>query len=114
MKEIRLLNILTIIITSMITTGCLQKNAKKIVFPTGKTIRYQIKGQKSAVIQTALSLFDRDLNVVLQAKLEMDSQLPQIIFQTLSTNSQDPLACKPQGFRIEEKKGKLYVTGADI
>lgn len=113
MKRVKLLDILLVVFISMIVAGCSFGNTKKLVFSAGTPIRYQLEGPEHIVVQTALDLFANDLSTVLQAKLETNSQSPQIVICTLPPDSRDPLAGKSQGFRIEEKGGTLYVTGAD-
>lgn len=106
-----------IVIMSILLAGyCVTTvSAKDISFLRGGNINYMLVTDKdAAVVHSALQMFADDVCMVLNAKVRhTDASTAQLLIATLPRQSQDPLAKKPQGFRIEERSGKLYVTGAD-
>lgn len=106
-----------IVIMSILLAGyCVTTvSAKDISFLRGSNINYMLVTDKdAAVVHSALQMFADDVCMVLNAKVRhTDASTAQLLIATLPRQSQDPLAKKPQGFRIEERSGKLYVTGAD-
>ncbi len=105
----------SVLLILLIVMGCwAQTNARQVIFPKETAIKYYISEQDNPIVQTALKLFGSDLHAVLGTSLEKSELASsQLIIQTLSPKGKDTLTKKPQGFRIEEKEGKLYVTGAD-
>lgn len=102
----------TTFFTVLMFAVCLKLNAADIVFKQGETITYSIEGEPSLVVGTAIRLFTSDLKTVLNADLKTGRKA-NIVIKTLSAKSHDALVKKSQGFRIEEKHGRIYVTGAD-
>lgn len=90
--------------------------AQDIVFPKGAAIHYEIEKNASQVVHTALSIFEGDLNRVLNASLNKSNKKGsgKLIIHTLnSKDHNDNIASKHEAFRVEVKDGNLYVTGAD-
>lgn len=90
--------------------------AKDIVFSNGASIQYVIDKEVAPVVHSALSIFESDLNRVLNASLNQSSKTEngKLIIHTLNSNEiSDNIANKHEAFRVEAKNGNLYVTGAD-
>lgn len=89
--------------------------ADNITFHRGQPIGYSMASTDgAAVVNTALQMFADDARAVLGSEITPSGMAgARIVIATLPAGSHDPLVGRKQGFRIEEKDGRLLVTGAD-
>ncbi len=93
-----------------------QAKAQDIVYERGETIYYELDQDAAPVVRTALSMFEGDLDSVLDASLKKSDKQGdrKLIIHTLKSNeTKDSIASRHEAFRIEAKEGNLRITGSD-